>query len=80
MMGRYWSNEALVDEALNRLREAGHFGNEIPADVMAMPFADRELLAVNLVQRLAPDELRWLAGKVYGVNLAILHEGDRRLQ
>jgi hypothetical protein len=48
MMERYWSNEALVDETLNRLREAGHFGNEIAADVMTMPFADAELARLAL--------------------------------
>jgi hypothetical protein len=48
MDARYWSNEELVDETLKRLRESGHFSNEIPADIASMPFAERERLTFNL--------------------------------
>jgi hypothetical protein len=68
MDARYWSNEELVDETLKRLRETGHVGDEIPVDIMAMSFAERERLTLRLIQRLDQDELRRLAGKVYGVS------------
>jgi hypothetical protein len=79
-VARFWSHEALIDETLHRLRETGHFNNEVFDNIMAMSLGDRELLAVNLVQQLAPDERRRLAGRVYGVNLAVAFRANSDFQ